>query len=263
MLVQGKLIAERLMGDLKRQFAKLKRPARLGILSVAPDFATQKFLTVKKNRAADLGVTVLEQALPEGATTESIIAAITDLAGKTDGVVVQLPLPSSIDTDAVLAAIPGSHDVDGLGKDARVLPPVVGAIKEILANESVIIFGKKTVIVGKGRLVGAPASAWLSDQGAEVVVLEKGDNVAAAVADADMVLLGAGQPGLLTADMIKEGAMVLDAGTSEQDGKLVGDADPKVEDKARFLSPTPGGIGPVAVAMIFHNLLQLVKGASK
>lgn len=247
------------MGDLRKQFGKLKRPARLALVSVAPDFATQKFLTVKKNRAADLGVQIIEETLPQDASTEDVLRTIQELVPKSDGIIVQLPLPQNIDTDAVLAAIPGSHDVDALGVASTVLPPVVGAMKEILANESVIVFGKKTVIVGKGRLVGTPAARWFEDQGADVVMLEKGDDVASATLNADIVVLGAGVPGLLTPSMVKEEVIVLDAGTSEREGRLVGDADPTIEEKARFMTPTPGGVGPIAVVMIFHNLLSLLK----
>jgi methylenetetrahydrofolate dehydrogenase (NADP+)/methenyltetrahydrofolate cyclohydrolase len=107
--------------------------------------------------------------------------------------------------------------------------------------------------------VGIPAAAWFEEQGSEVVLVDKQSDVAKAVAEADIVVLGAGEPGLLTPQMVKEGVVVLDAGTSESSGKLVGDADEAVLEKARLFTPVPGGIGPVAVAMIFKNLLKLTE----
>ena len=259
-VVNGKLIALRVMDDLARAYQKLPKKARLGVLVMSPDLTTEKYLNIKRALAARLGVEVVEKKVADDATTAVLTAAVAALAKETDGIVVQLPLPLSVDTDAVLAAIPLSHDVDGIGGGVgEVLPPVVGAMREILAHESQLLFGKKVVIVGKGRLVGKPASVWFESEGSEVVLLEKGDNVALATVDADIVILGAGSPGLLLPEMVKDGVVVLDAGTSESDGKLVGDANPEVLEKARLFTPVPGGVGPVAVAMLFKNLLHLLK----
>lgn len=248
------------MGDLSIAYSKLPKKVTLGLLVMSPDFAAEKFLTIKRTLAESLGVQIEETKVDPDAKTADVQKALAELVAKVDGVIVQLPLPAHVDTEAVLSAIPASHDVDGIGGGKEtMLPPVVGAIAEILAHESQLLFGKKVVIVGKGRLVGEPASRWFKEQGSNVVLLEKGDDVAAATIDADVVVLGAGSPGLLTPEMVKDDVVILDAGTSEVAGKLAGDADPALEQKARLFSPVPGGIGPVAVAVIFKNLLQLVQ----
>lgn len=259
-VVNGKYLGSKIMGDLSIAYGKLPKKVTLGLLVMSPDFAAEKFLSIKRNLAGTLGVLIEEVKVDADAKVTDVLKALAELVAKTDGVIVQLPLPSHVDTEAVLSAIPASHDVDGIGggKDS-ILPPVVGAISEILAHESQLLFGKKVVIVGKGRLVGEPASRWFKEQGSTVVLLEKGDDVASETRDADVVVLGAGSPSLLTPDMVKDDVVILDAGTSELSGKLAGDADPSLEQKARLFTPVPGGIGPVAVAMIFKNLLQLVQ----
>ena len=259
-VVNGKYLGSKIMGDLSTAYAKLSRKATLGLLIMNPDFTAEKFLTIKRNLAESLGVKIEETKVDPDAKTDAVLKALAELVSKTDGVIVQLPLPTHIDTEAVLLAIPATHDVDGIGGGKEtMLPPVVGAIAEILAHESQLLFGKKVVIVGKGRLVGEPASRWFKEQGSTVVLLEKGDDVASETKDADVIVLGAGSPGLLTPEMVKDDVVILDAGTSEVAGKLAGDADPALEQKARLFSPVPGGIGPVAVAVIFKNLLQLVQ----
>ncbi len=259
-VVNGKHIAGRIIEDLTKSYSKLPHKACLGLLVMNPDFATQKFLNIKRKIANTLGVQLIEKELKDAVQTADVLAVLSQLVQETDGVIVQLPLAGQIDTEKVLAAIPASHDVDGIGSGkGEVLSPVVGAIAEILDHESQLLFGKKVVIVGKGKLVGEPAARWFEGQGSDVVLVGKSDNVASQTIDADIIVLGAGTPGLLTPDMIKDGAVILDAGTSESGGKLAGDADPSLEQKARLFTPVPGGIGPVAVAMIFKNLLSLIQ----
>lgn len=260
MIVNGKAIAADIFAQVKKDLASLQRPLTLGILFASPDFATKSFIAIKEKRAAEIGVTLVQRALPDSATTDDALAALASLSKEVDGVIVQLPLPKNIDIEKVLSAIPTDKDVDGIGGGkAVVLSPVVAAIKEILTRESTLLFGKKVVVVGKGRLVGAPAADWFEQQGAEVTLVGAGDTIAAATVLADVILLGVGSPGLLTPEMIKQGVMILDAGTSESAGKLTGDADPACEEKTFLFTPVPGGIGPIAVAMIFKNLVTLAK----
>ena len=139
------------------------------------------------------------------------------------------------------------------------LAPVTGAIKEILERLHVSLKDKKIVVVGNGRLVGAPTSAWLTSMGAEVAVLTREDaHIEAYTKDADIIVLGAGKANIVLPDMVKEGVIILDAGTSEAEGEVLGDASLLCAPKAAFFTPVPGGIGPIAVAMIFKNLFSLV-----
>lgn len=259
MIVDGKSIAEEIFSDLKEQVASLPRKPVLSAIVSAPNFETKKFLALKKKKADEIGVAVEVIELPHDVTTESAIAAIKKAVGVSDGIVVQLPFPEHIDRDALIVAIPETHDVDAfLLKDEKVLPPVVGAVAEVLKSAQVEVGGKKAVVVGKGRLVGLPVFEWLIEKGAEVEVVAKDTpHIASHTKDADIIVLGAGSPGLLTTDMIKEGVVILDAGTSEEGGKLHGDADPRCALKASLFTPVPGGIGPITVAVLLRNLVVL------
>ena len=162
----------------------------------------------------------------------------------------------------ILRAIPPSLDVDGINpavvEVARVArAPVAEAIAEILRRTGVDVRGKRAVVVGSGRLVGAPTAQLLTEMGALVTVVTLESGSLADLKDADMIVLGAGNPGFVKPSMIKDGVILFDAGTSESAGKVVGDADPSCADKCALFTPVPGGIGPIAVAMIFKNLMVL------
>lgn len=252
MILDGKQIAERVYSSLS------PRPASLGVLLTAGSPVTDSFVRIKEKAAARLGVTLVRAEIATGATTEVAFLTLRDLVSQTDGVIVQLPLPATIDTDALLAAMPGSKDVDGISPEAKVRPPVALAVEEILMAELVPTRGRKAVVVGSGRLVGAPSARLLTELGAEVTVLGKGDSLDV-LNDADVIVLGAGEPGFVKPEHIKEGVVLIDAGTSESSGKVVGDADPACAEKASVFTPVPGGVGPIAVAMIFKNLFELAK----
>ena len=236
MMVDGRKIAEEIITELGTSLRGMK----LGMVVGAEDAATSSFIKIKSRVAGRLGVEVVRGDLEE-------------LVQTCDGVIIQLPIQNS---DALLAALPPEKDVDGIGTmgEPLVLPPVVGAIKEILEREHTVLVGKTVAVAGEGKLVGLPAAAWFKTQGAHVehVTLP-------ATLSHDVVVLGVGSPGLLKPEMLKQGAVVLDAGTSEAAGKLMGDADPRCADVASVFTPVPGGIGPIAVAMIFKNLFELVK----
>jgi methylenetetrahydrofolate dehydrogenase (NADP+)/methenyltetrahydrofolate cyclohydrolase len=176
---------------------------------------------------------------------------------------VQLPFPSHIDIGKVLEAIPTSQDVDGVhyeGGSTLVLPPVVGAISEIARLHDVLFATQKVVVVGKGKLVGAPAYVWCQTQGANVEVVDRETKEAnRVIASAHILILGAGQPGLVTKEMIKEGCIIFDAGTSEDGGVLKGDAHPDCATKAALFTPVPGGIGPITIAILLRNLIILAR----
>lgn len=261
MTIDGKAIAAEVKRSLRHELEHCRHGLTLGILTVEPDFATESFLRIKRAVARELGVSLLEEVLPRSATTAECLESLERLVRATQGVIVQLPLPSSIDTDIMLAALPPSHDVDGMGSSAKILSPVVGAMADILARHAVKVPGARVVVAGRGRLVGAPAARWFSASGAEVVCAQKGDM--APFSQADIIVLGAGDPGFLKPSMVKEGVVILDAGTSEVGGKVAGDADPACASKASLFTPVPGGIGPIAVAMIFKNLLALAQHASR
>jgi len=177
----------------------------------------------------------------------------------TDGVIVQLPFFSHIDLETVLATLNSQWDVDGLGHTPLVLPPVVVAIDEICRRENIDFSGKAILVAGYGRLVGKPISQWLTSKGLSPSVVTSPEELQGQAPHADVIFLGTGVPHLLKPSMIKEGVIIMDAGTSEDAGKVVGDADPVCAEKASLFTPVPGGIGPITVSAIFKNLFYLMK----
>lgn len=243
----------------------------LVVLSVGDDPVVQKFVHIKRAFAEHIGVVFSEKIFPADVSFELIEKTIQDL--NTDpsvtGIVVQLPLAPHLDTTKVLDLIVPSKDVDVLSSHANqifsegasdVLPPVVGAIAEICRRYDVEIRGRSIAILGSGRLVGAPAEIWFRARGGRVSVFDKTTESSlmhAFLREADIVVSGMGQAGYLKPEMLKEGVVLIDAGTSESRGVIVGDADPLCEDVARLFTPVPGGVGPLTVAMIFRNLVTL------
>lgn len=264
MILNGKRFAENMLSVLKGYITDTGRSLQLGVLVFQRDAATEQFTRMKKEAGETVGVTVDIIECQDAVTTEEAVGRVHEYAEKYDGIIVQLPLPSSIDTEKVLSAIPASKDVDGIGGQQHadgVLPPVVAAIREILSQYNIEPKDMRVVVVGKGRLVGTPAAVWFRKMGAYVEIATRSTkDLAALTQTADIVVLGAGVPALLTADMVCEGVVVLDAGSGEVGGRVVGDAEESIAEKAALFTPTPGGIGPVAVAMIFVNLYMLATG---
>jgi methylenetetrahydrofolate dehydrogenase (NADP+)/methenyltetrahydrofolate cyclohydrolase len=213
MIIDGKKIADDVRENVRSALARAGTHLTLGVLSVGENAVTRQFIGIKKRVADALGVAVVEHTLSERATTQDILSALSALIAQTRGVIVQLPLPPHVDAKKIFAAIPASHDVDCLGDAARELfetedsplaPPVVAAIQEILGRYSIDVAEKRAVVVGTGRLVGAPASVWLSRWGAFVTPLNDTDDVGAYTKNADLIVLGAGHPRMLTPQMIKK-----------------------------------------------------------
>jgi len=261
MIIDGKSIAQDIYDELTDEIRTTGITPRLGIITCAPNFETQKYLALKKRKAEEVGVHIEVVEFPEMSTTEELIAAVGQLGARTHGVLVQLPLPAHIDTAAVVASVPISHDVDALNPDTtETLSPVVGAITEILKVHEVPIFECHVTIIGNGKLVGLPAARWFTEHGAAVSVITKDtEDIAYYTKAADIIVCGAGSPGVLKPDMIKEGVVILDAGTTEDSGELRGDADPLCAEKATLFTPVPGGIGPITVAVLLRNVLTLAK----
>ncbi len=264
MIIDGKAIAEDMYKALAKRRALFERDVRLGILVVSPSPVIESFVRIKTRAAARLNIEMVRVDLSEGVDTSAAIEEVKRLAEETDSVVVQLPLPKSLDTNAVLAAIPPEKDVDALNptipEDKHpVFAPVALAIVEILERSKVVIKGARTVVVGAGRLVGAPSAVLLTRLGAKVTMFTLQKGSVEDLKDADIVVCGAGNPGFIKPEHIKKGVAIVDAGASESKGRVVGDADPACAEKASVLTPVPGGVGPVAVAMIFRNLFDLIE----
>jgi methylenetetrahydrofolate dehydrogenase (NADP+)/methenyltetrahydrofolate cyclohydrolase len=261
MIVDGKGIAGRIYAELTNQVSHMEFKPHLTVFTCAPNFETQRYLSLKRKKAYEVGIGVNLIEFPKEITTEEVVTSIQHACMQTNGIIVQLPFPQHIDTDAVLLAIPKSYDVDVAwydGSDDFVLPPVVGAIAEIAQVHDVLFATQQVVVVGKGKLVGAPSLLWAQKQGAKVSVIDRETvDPKAAIAGADILILGAGKPGLIEMDDVKEGVLIFDAGTSEDGGVLKGDADPACAQKASLFTPVPGGIGPITIAILLRNLITL------
>jgi methylenetetrahydrofolate dehydrogenase (NADP+)/methenyltetrahydrofolate cyclohydrolase len=264
MTIDGRAIAEDLYAELAETRRTLSRDVTLGILVVGGNAVIDSFVRIKRKAAERLGVTIGRIDLPHDTTTEAVVEAVQKLAAKSDAIIVQLPLPSRVDTNAVLSEIPRDKDVDAINPavsdgDRVVQAPVALAVMEVLRRTGIKAAGKKTVVVGAGRLVGAPSTSLLRRAGAHVSVFTLDEGSMDDLKDADVVVLGAGNPGFVKPLHLKKGVVLIDAGASESAGKVVGDADPACAYIASVFTPVPGGIGPIAVAMIFRNLFALVE----
>lgn len=260
MVINGKAIAEEMLAETAVRAAQLPMPPILAIVTCAPNFATRSYLALKQRKAVTAGVTVVVHELPATATTAEVVRVVGEQVAVSRGVVVQLPLPDGIDREAALAAIPPTHDPDGFwyGKEEDAcLSPVVVAIKTIGEKAGIAWRGQRAAVVGNGRLVGAPASHFLAQEGAVVTVVTDTRIAHEHIAQADVLVTGVGKPGLITSDMVKEGVCVFDAGTSEEGGVLRGDVAPEVAPKAKIFTPVPGGIGPITVAALLANTVAL------
>lgn len=258
MLVDGRKIAGDIYIRIRDRVTKLGFSPVLAIITCNPNFETRKYLSLKKKRAAEVGIETVLIELGSESTTDDFVRAVKEAAPHSHGIIVQLPIPETVDVTLVLQSIPETHDVDGLNPGGSdFLSPVVGAIAEILNVHHIKPFEKHVTVIGNGRLVGLPAYQWFQKQGAHLSVVTKDTvDIAAYTKNADIIVCGAGVPGLLTPDMVREGVVILDAGTSEQGGELRGDADPGCAEKASLLTPVPGGIGPITIAILLENVVN-------
>lgn len=259
MIIDGKKIAEEIKATLKGNGLKL------AIVQVGDDEASNKFIRQKVKFAKDIGAETRIYELPQDISTSQLRKKMAEIShiSENDGVILQLPLPPQIKTQYVLNGIIMNKDVDVLSSrffgdfatgHSKILPPVVGAIKLIFEKYNIDVRGKNIIVVGTGRLVGKPAAIWLINQEATVSVLnEYTPDILKFTRDADIIMVGTGKPGLIKPDMVKEGVIIIDAGS------LVGDVDPAVAEKASLFTPVPGGVGPLTVVMVFQNLIELNK----
>jgi methylenetetrahydrofolate dehydrogenase (NADP+)/methenyltetrahydrofolate cyclohydrolase len=265
MIVNGNEIKELLVAELKDLATHSKK--RVCFVQFGDDAGSTAFVKIKMKLAARIGIeAVYLQKKDVAATSEALEFLAEVIAAEYDGIVVQLPLPEGMDTDLVIDSIPTEYDIDMLSEDAKVqyrnatterTAPVAAAVQEILWHHKIILIGKKIAVLGKGRLVGEPIMMLLDRQELAYTAIDKDtpeDVRITALQEADVVISGIGVPHSITPDMVREGVVLIDAGTSEQAGKWGGDIDPACADKAAWYTPVPGGVGPVTVACLFKNL---------
>lgn len=270
-MLDGKKTAERILSELKQDVAGMHK-LRLGVVVVGDDPVIKSFIAQKKKAANAVGVDVRIYPFPADITTNELRRRLAEVVheGRNTGIIIQLPLPPHINVQYILNAIPPEQDADVLSARAvgdfatgkgRVLPPVAGAIKALLDGYAIPYRDMHSVILGAGRLVGRPTALWLMQERAPVTVIsERAEDRTEIIRTADIVISGIGRPRFVTGDMIKDGAILIDAGSSESEGEVVGDMDEtSVAPKAAYLAPVPGGVGPMTVAMLLKNVVALAK----
>lgn len=270
MIIDGKQIQYELKNMLSEQVRAHGKRITLAVIITHETLAIRKFVELKQRFGHDIGVAVEPIVLGTmDMKTEKLLQLLLHTTRTADGIVLQLPLYPKLELAPILKLFPLSHDVDVLGETGfqqfkeRTLPfkpPVVAAFEEVLARTHVMLSGKKVLVVGEGHLVGEPAAIWAEHLGARVTTVNAATpDIGVHSADADVIISGAGSPGLIQPNMIKDGVVLLDAGTSEVEGVLAGDIDPACAEKALIYTPTPGGIGPITIAKLFENLMTLVR----
>lgn len=273
-IVDGKKIAQEIISELK---TRLKPRKKLVFISVGTEPASLNFLKQKKKTAQELNIDFRHEQFPETVNNDFLRKEIGKIAAlkKTGGVILQLPLPSHLNKHCGLNTVPLAKDIDVLGERALgafynqrgpVLPPAVGALAEILKFKNCELKNKKVAVVGLGFLVGKPISVWLINQTKDLFLLDKNSDFSI-LGQADLIITGAGQPGLIKPTMLKADAGLIDFGCSfdETSEKIRGDFDSASisnsgENKnAGWYTPTPGGTGPIVTAKLFENFYDLAE----
>lgn len=258
----GKPVVEAIRVRLRDDIAARTSKPSLGIVYVGENPVIENFIAIKRRFGESIGVSVSVARLAESVSSKEVLAAVDAFAKEHTGVIIQLPLPSHFTPEVILNSVPVIRDIDVLSEEAMLLfekgdleyfPGVPGAIERIAQEYNIDFMDKKVVVVGEGRLVGKPVCAWLDRQNIAYTVLRRGDDLSL-LREAQIIISGTGVAGLITPEHITPGVIVFDAGTTESNGAIVGDLDPRCFDIVGAYTPVPGGIGPVTVAVLFDNV---------
>ena len=272
-LIDGKKISAEIKDELKKQVSELKADGKeitLAVIQVGNDPASSVYVGNKKKACEYIGIKSLAYELPEETTEEKLLSIIEELNNRDDvnGILVQLPLPSHINEDKVIETIDSKKDVDGfnpmsvgalsIGKKGFVSCTPAGII-QLLKRSNIEIEGKECVVVGRSNIVGKPmAMLLLRENGTVTVAHSRTKNLKEVTKRADILVAAVGKPKFITADYVKEGAVVIDVGIHRnENNKLCGDVDfESVEPKASAITPVPGGVGPMTIAMLMYNCVN-------
>lgn len=268
--LDGKVVSAAVIERLRDEVAALERVPRLTFIRVGEDPASASYVRSKERIAQRVGLESNTIVLPEGVTTTDVVALVEELNldPAVDGILVQLPLPG-VDAPAVLETIDPEKDVDGLhpvnvgllwSAGAGIAPATPLGVLALLDHYGIELKGKRAVVVGRSNLVGKPLAALLLQRDATVTIAHSRTlDLAGLTRQADVLVAAVGRPRLITADMVKPGAAVLDVGLTREDGKIVGDVDQGVASVAGYLTPMPGGTGPMTVVMVIANTITAAR----
>ncbi len=263
-MLDGKKLAEKLLNSLEKEINKNRLKLRLAVVLVGGNDISKIYIKKKKEACNKIGIGFELHHFKANISQSQLKKKITELVKdkNNSGIVIQLPLPKNFDTQEILNLIPPEKDPDCLSnKKLSVLPPVVSAVSKFFKEYKIKIKGKNAVVVGRGKLVGGPVASWLEKEKVRVFVIDKfTKNPSFFTEKADIIISGAGSPGLIRGDMVKKGVVIIDAGTSSEAGGLKGDVDfESVAKKASYITPLPGGIGPMTIVCLIENLVILNK----
>ena len=280
-IIDGKALALKLREGIAQEVAALEadkgiKPGLAAVL-VGDDPASAVYVRNKKIACEKAGIYPQEHLLPASTTQEALLSLIHQLNAdpKIHGILVQLPLPSHIDSQVVLQAVSPEKDADGfhpvnvgrlVGGDPVFVPCTPKGVIHMIDSTGIDITGKRAVVIGRSNIVGKPIAMLLLHRHATVTICHsRTRDLPSVVHEADIVIAAIGKPAFVTPDMVKEGAVVIDVGINRlANGKLVGDVDfDRVKERASWITPVPGGVGPMTIAMLLQNTLESAKRFSR
>jgi methylenetetrahydrofolate dehydrogenase (NADP+)/methenyltetrahydrofolate cyclohydrolase len=268
--MRGKELAGRIRAEVAEQ---VKHVGHIGLVTVlvGDDPASDVYIRLKHKAAVEAGFDATDLRLPAETTEEELLAKLAELNGSddVDAILVQLPLPDHLDEDRIIRAVTPAKDVDGfhplnagelyLGRPAIVSATPRG-VMALLAEHRVELDGTRTVVIGRSAIVGKPVSVLLQQANATVTLCHSHTrDLDRHTLDADVLVVAAGVPTLVTADMVKAGSVVVDVGMNRTEAGLVGDVDPDAAEVAAFMTPVPGGVGPMTIACLLENAVQCAR----
>ena len=266
-IIDGKALAAELRADLKEKIAVMQRKPGLAVVIVGEDPASQIYVRNKIKACAELGIRSYSYELPETSSQAELEGLLDELAAdkNVDGILLQMPLPKKFDEDAAVAHIPFEKDVDGftaknlgllLQHKERIVACTPLGVMKMLEKYGVDPTGKRAVVLGRSETVGKPMAMLLLNANATVTVCHsRTQNFREVCKEADILVAAVGKAKFVTADMVKDGAVVIDIGMNrDENGKLCGDVDfENVKEKASLITPVPGGVGPMTITMLMYN----------
>lgn len=267
-LVSGRKRALLIQSELKKIIAQYGIDPQFHIIYIGNDPVIDTYLAYKERYAKHLGVTVHTHRFSSAISQEEVDREINEVIAMNEPCIIQLPLPAQLNRQHTLDCIPVALDVDVLSSASRtqyqqgmldIVPPVTASIVDVISHYDVSLEGKKIVVIGDGDLVGKPIKIWLDLHGYTYTSIDNNNadhERITALRNADVIISGAGVPGLIQPEDISDGVVVIDAGTSEEDSIIKGDCDPRVAQKASVFTPVPGGIGPLTIAMLYRNVIN-------
>ena len=256
-LLEGKVLADKIKEKLKVVVQSLKQRPILASIVIGENAGAISYAKSQQKLAMELGIEYCLRVLPQGAAESQIVELIQKLNNdkKVNGVIIQMPLPKQIDYKSISRFISRNKDIEGENS------PVVAAVMELIKTSGVDLYGREVVVVGYGEILGKPLALLLLDKFATLTVCHIGTSQAGKLEEhargAEVLIVAVGQAGLIKGEWIKQGAVVIDAGINRVGDKIVGDVEfEPAAKRASFITPVPGGVGPLTVAILMRNLVQ-------